>query len=130
MAGRSMKLGALRCVVSALSGILAVTVFSAPSAMPILDYIKETWITLTRSNRDLASAAADAKSHPLPDGRWPVYVGRDENISRLEGALRERNHLQDLRRIDLRPLPTDLTKIPIQGLLYLPHPYVVPGEPF
>ncbi len=42
----------------------------SPAASPsqsILDYIKQTWSVLTRSNRDLAKAAVDPKFKPLPD---------------------------------------------------------------
>ena len=31
---------------------------------PILDYIRQTWTVLTRSNRTLAKAAVDPKFHP------------------------------------------------------------------
>ena len=33
----------------------------------ILAYVKETWTTLTRSNKDLANAAVDTKIKPDPD---------------------------------------------------------------
>ena len=36
----------------------------------------------------------------------------------------------DLQKIDIRPLPQDLTTLREHGLLYLPRPYVVPGGRF
>jgi hypothetical protein len=41
----------------------------APQFAPIEAYIKQTWQVLTRSNRGLASAAADPKFHAGADGR-------------------------------------------------------------
>jgi alpha,alpha-trehalase len=98
--------------------------------MSILDYIKQTWPVLTRSNPNLAAAAADPKFSALPDGRWPVYVGQGEDIKRMEEQLRAEMPASDLRKIALRSLPADVTQIQPQGLLYLPRPYVVPGGRF
>lgn len=97
--------------------------------MAILDYIKQTWRVLTRSNRDLATAAADAKADPLPDGRWPVYVAATEDISTIEQELRKEMPA-DFRKIELLSLPPDPPRIAVHGLLYLPRPYVVPGGRF
>src|ERR1700722_1534740 len=40
----------------------------------IQSYIRLTWATLTRSNRQLALAAPDPKFPAPPGARWPVYV--------------------------------------------------------
>src|SRR5205823_857086 len=53
----------------------------------ILDYIKQTWGVLTRSNKDLAKAAVDPKFHPEPDGRWPVYVPQNGDVRSIEQQL-------------------------------------------
>jgi alpha,alpha-trehalase len=97
---------------------------------PILAYIKNTWGTLTRSNRMLAQAAADPKFQPGPDGRWPVYISRTEDPQRIQRQLREEMPAADFAKIDIRPLPDDTAALREQGLLYLPHPYVVPGGRF
>jgi alpha,alpha-trehalase len=97
--------------------------------MSILVYIKQTWKTLTRSNQNLASAAADPKFKPVADGRWPVYVPKDD-FSRVTAELRSEMRAGDIQKVDLRQLPDDPTRILAQGLLYLPHPYVVPGGRF
>ena len=97
---------------------------------PILDYIKRTWTVLTRSNRTLAKAAVDPKFQPAPDGRWPVYVPRAADLSKIQAQLREELPMADFRTIELRVLPPELSQIRNHGLLYLPKPYVVPGGRF
>ena len=119
-----------------LAIVLTVLAFAAaqPAANPqrvsIQDYIKRTWAVLTRSNRDLAKAAVDPKFKPLPDGRWPVYAPRTENLAHLATTLKREIGAESFAKIDLRALPDDWSKITEQGLLYLPHPYVVPGGRF
>jgi len=102
----------------------------AARPLPILEYIRVTWVTLTRSNRTLAAAAVDPKSHPEPDGRWPVYFPSGEDAGRIGQQLRREMGAADFAKIDLRPLPADLARLTEQGLLYLPEPYVVPGGRF
>ncbi len=101
----------------------------APS-QSILDYIKQTWKVLTRSNRDLAKAAVDPKFKPLPDGRWPVYVAGRDDFRAVEKVLRGEMQPSDFEKIEIQRLPEDLSSIREQGLLYLPKPYVVPGGRF
>jgi alpha,alpha-trehalase len=105
-------------------------VLGAPLSMSILDYIKQTWSVLTRSNRNLAAAAADPKFRPLPDGRWPVYVAGYEDLPRIVQELRGEMPAGDFQKIDIRQLPTEPGELREQGLLYLPHSYVVPGGRF
>ena len=93
-------------------------------------YIKTAWSTLTRSTRDLPAAAKDPKL-PLPPGSpWPVYVSRREDRARVEQNLRQALDPKELGTIALKTLPADLKSIKEHGLLYLPHPYVVPGGRF
>jgi alpha,alpha-trehalase len=98
--------------------------------MSILDYIKQTWSVLTRSNASLASAAADPKFGALRDGRSLVYVAADEDISAIELRLRGQMQPADFQKVELRRLPSDPTQVQEPGLLYLPWPYVVPGGRF
>jgi alpha,alpha-trehalase len=97
---------------------------------PILTYIKKTWGLLTRSNHMLATAAVDPKFHADPDGRWPIYVSRSEDIRRIAKQLHQELAAAAFAKIELRVLPDDPTKLDEQGLLYLPEPYVVPGGRF
>jgi len=108
----------------------APTSSSKPAAVAVTAYIRRTWQTLTRSHRNLAAAAVDSKSPPLPDGRWPVYVAPNEDIERLESRLRVEMSPADFDRIILKPLPREPGAIRVHGLLYLPRPYVVPGGRF
>jgi alpha,alpha-trehalase len=105
---------------------LVVTAYAAQPP-PILDYIKQTWGVLTRSNRGLAIAALDPKFHPAADSRWPVYVARDENLPLVERQIRREMAPADFQKIVIRRLPPEAGE---QGLLYLPRPYVVPGGRF
>jgi alpha,alpha-trehalase len=122
----------------------------------IREYIRRSWHTLTRSNRDLAAAAVDPKFKPNADAnpkpkpnqdsnqnpnqspaplnssaspRWPVYVARDEDLSAIAGRLRAELKPEEFARIELRRLPARATDA-APGLLYLPRPYVVPGGRF
>ena len=96
----------------------------------ILEYIQQTWKVLTRSNRTLPTAAVDPKFHPLPDGRWPVYVPPNENLPKVESALKAEIPAVGFKTLAIRPLPANVKAITEQGLLYLPKPYVVPGGRF
>src|SRR5579884_86362 len=111
--------------------LLVAAVCAAPSQPPpILTYIRQTWGTLTRSNRGLATAAVDPKLHAGPDHRWPVYISRTEDVARVEAQLRNEMKPGDFAHIELRVLPADFNDIHEHGLLYLPRPYVVPGGRF
>lgn len=92
-------------------------------------YIRRGWQTLVRSNRELAEAAVDPKLEEPADGRWPVYVSRKEDLAAVGRALQARMSPADFARIRLRRLPAD-HDVETHGLLYLPHPYVVPGGRF
>ena len=92
-------------------------------------YIRQSWRTLTRSNAQLAAAAVDPK-FPAPTAHWPVYIPRGEDLQRIERELRAQMTAADFARIELRPLPADSGNVAPHGLLYLPHPYVVPGGRF
>ena len=93
-------------------------------------YIKKTWTTLRRSARDLPAAAKDPKLHLPPGSRWPVYIPATEDKARIEAALKAELGERELATIALRPLPANPGELSEHGLLYLPHPYVVPGGRF
>lgn len=131
-----------RISVAVLANVLvfASTVATLPAQTPlrsqadqlhaIHSYIRQSWHTLSRSNKSLASAAVDPK-FPLPAGqRLPVYVSRKENVASIEGSLRGQMPPDEFRKIEVRQLPPESTDIKQHGLLYLPFPYVVPGGRF
>jgi alpha,alpha-trehalase len=92
-------------------------------------YVKEGWTTLTRSVRDLPAAAPDPKMKDHR-GAWTVYLSPREDKARVEAEISKQLDAAGRAQIALRPLPADRSKITEQGLLYLPHPYVVPGGRF
>jgi alpha,alpha-trehalase len=95
---------------------------------PILQYIRSTWKTLTRSNRDLPRAAADPKVKAK--GPLPVYVQDNVNREAITAELREQLSAAAFHSVSIVPLPKHPSHIREQGLLYLPYPYVVPGGRF
>jgi alpha,alpha-trehalase len=105
-------------------------VATLPQPAPILNYIKQTWAVLTRSNRNLAMSAIDPKFQPLSDGQWPVYVSHTAELDSIRRQLQREMPLFELQKIDLRQLPEEPARVQAQGLLYLPSPYVVPGGRF
>jgi alpha,alpha-trehalase len=96
----------------------------------VRQYIRRTWSRLTRSTRDLARAAPDPKVHPAAGDAWPVYVAADEDRAAIAQTIQTVLSPDDLRHIALQPLPASPNQIREHGLLYLPHPYVVPGGRF
>lgn len=94
-------------------------------------YIKNSWTILRRSNKDLAKAAVDPKFER--DGapvKRTVYVPKSENLRVIENRLRREMSARDFQTIKLIRLPRDVLQIKEHGLLYLPHPYIVPGGRF
>jgi alpha,alpha-trehalase len=94
---------------------------------PILNYISAGWTTLTRSMDD-CSTIVDSKLAT----KSILYVPADFPISDKLRALEQRCN------IDVKPLPKVIHKLgeidpntfSPHGLLYLEHPYVVPGGRF
>ena len=69
-------------------------------------------------------------SSPWLTGAGPfIFLGR-ENIKLIEQRLRAQMSAEDFATIDIRQLPNDVDEVQEHGLLYLPHPYVVPGGRF
>jgi alpha,alpha-trehalase len=116
---------------AAFSGPVSSREKATPAQLHLIQkYIKESWHTLTRSNARLADAAVDPKFKTAAGSRWPVYVSRKESLKNVEATLRSQMSQESFAKIELRQLPDDPREIREQGLLYLPHPYVVPGGRF
>jgi alpha,alpha-trehalase len=87
-------------------------------------YIDQAWATLTRSMGDCASLV-DTKVTTRPVLYVPAQFPIPAEIA----------DVQKRCNVDIRTLPAviqqlgdvDAGKLPVQGLLYLPHPYIVPG---
>lgn len=97
---------------------------SPPDPQRTRAYIDKAWTTLTRSMEDCTSFG-DEKVVTRPVLYLPVDLPMDAHIQ----AIRARC------QVDVERLPKKITRLgdfdpttlPRQGLLYVPHPYVVPG---
>ena len=97
---------------------------------PLLDYIKLSWATLSRSNRDLLQALPDPKMPRKPGEPLLLYISRQESRTRVQEELARELGADALKQIEIRELPRNVLSIREHGLLYLPYPYVVPGGRF
>ncbi|MFP4227655.1 MAG: trehalase family glycosidase [Salinivenus sp.] len=97
-------------------------------------YIDRTWGTLTRSHDDLLDALPDEKVDHEPGAPWPLYVAASEDTAAVGQRLRRSLSADEWAQVDLKVLPENprehMDAIEPHGLLYLPHPYVVPGGRF
>jgi alpha,alpha-trehalase len=99
----------------------------AAATKPILDYISSGWDTLTRS-MDSCSTIVD----PKLVGKSILYVPADYAVPASV------KNLEQKCGVEVKPLPKvihqlgeiDTNTISPHGLLYLDHPYVVPGGRF
>ena len=93
----------------------------------ILRYISNTWDTLTRTmNR--CESLEDPKTEGEPVLYLPAGIAIPSSIAELQSHCRIR--VEHLPSKITRPAEIDTNKIPTEGLLYLEHPYVVPGGQF
>ncbi|MBN2369718.1 MAG: alpha,alpha-trehalase [Vicinamibacteria bacterium] len=110
---------------------------TAPSSerlAPVREYIRKGWRTLTRSHADIPSAVEDPKVPHEPGTPWVVYVSFNENPEAVAETLAASLAPSQMERIRVARLPENprehMDAIQPHGLLYLPHPYVVPGGRF
>ncbi|MBI3548202.1 MAG: alpha,alpha-trehalase [Elusimicrobia bacterium] len=109
--------------------VLSPTTATAEQLTEIRSYIKEAWKTLSRSPSSLVKAAADPKVQPA-GARALVYVPSAEEVPSVTEELKKAMSPAEWSHVELRALPKgDASALP-PGLIYLPHPYVVPGGRF
>jgi len=108
-----------------LSTALATTAAAAqPDAAKTRAYIDQAWTTLTRS-QDECKSLLDPKIKTRPVLYVPAQFTAPADLVQAQKRC----------NIDVHTLPQviqqlgdiDAGKLSVQGLLYLPHPYVVPG---
>jgi alpha,alpha-trehalase len=108
-----------------LSAALVATASAAqPDPANTRAYIDKAWTTLTRS-QDECKSLLDPKIKTRPVLYVPAQFTIPQHLLQVEKRC----------NVDVHTLPKpveqlgdiDATKLPVQGLLYLPHPYVVPG---
>jgi alpha,alpha-trehalase len=87
-------------------------------------YIERAWTTLTRSMQDCA-ALSDPKVAAQPvlyiPAQFPIPAELSEVGKRCQVTVRSLPHV--IHQLG----DVDATRLPVQGLLYLPNAYVVPG---
>jgi len=96
---------------------------AAPDPAKTRGYIERAWSTLTRSMTDCA-----ALSDPKVVTRPVIYLPSQLPVAQL-AEVSERCHVEvrALPRVIVQLGDVDASRLAVQGLLYLPHPYVVPG---
>jgi len=128
-------------VLSALSGLFLclapILAFCAPAAAEsapkepapqILSYIHNGWHTLTRSTNECESLTDPKLRNPGLVIYLPYGMKVPAGVSQLKKQC----------DVQIKMLPRPITRLgqidpkslPVQGLLYLPNPYVVPGGRF
>jgi alpha,alpha-trehalase len=130
---RRRFIAALCAVELALCTIIAGSSQELPDAAQLerlRAYIKMSWTTLSRSNRDLPQALPDPKIPRKPGEPWLLYVSSQESRTRVQRELAGVLDASALKEIAIRTLPRNVLSIREHGLLYLPRPYVVPGGRF
>lgn len=98
---------------------------------PVLNYIQAQWKNLLITHQQLPDVMKDPKVHQPPGTPWRLYISAKENPQRVWQELSQSLPPQSLNQIQLATLPPPgyRNNLP-PGLLYLPHPYVVPGGRF
>jgi alpha,alpha-trehalase len=116
----------------AFAPTLRAQTFDAAQLREIRRYIKRSWTTLRRDNSTPIKSAVDPKVRPKVGqaGRLILYISPKENMARIASQLRRSLSPAQFSRVEIRALPEDPKEIKEHGLLYLPHPYVVPGGRF
>jgi alpha,alpha-trehalase len=102
--------------------------WSAADWQSLRAYIKQSWTTLRRSNAMLLASAYDPKVKAAPT--LTLYIARDEDRDAIAARLQAEAPAAVFDRLDIRPLPADPASVPESAMLYLPHPYIVPGGRF
>lgn len=111
-------------LLASLVFVAAAPARQTPDPQKTLAYIDHAWTTLTRSMDD-CSALRDPKVGTRPVLYLPANLPAPPDLA----AVKQRCN------VDVHVLPRAIdqlgeiasTSLPQQGLLYLPHPYVVPG---
>ena len=104
--------------------------FDCAALSKIERFIAQTWTTLRRSNASPLKSAADDKVNPARD--IVIYVPRGLPVAKIAADLQHKMTAAEFKLVSVLPLPDDADAATAAqpGLLYLPHPYVVPGGRF
>lgn len=112
----------------------AATLPSSERLGAVRGYIRGGWQTLTRSHADLLEAIDDPKIAHDPASPRVLYISSQEDPEAVRRELSRSLSPDELDGVSVRQLPGEpierSDEIDPHGLLYLPHPYVVPGGRF
>ncbi len=94
----------------------------------VKQYIQTSWKVLLRSHHHLLQAVSDPK---MPQNKAKIiYVSATENLEAIRSQLQTALQPTDYQQLILQRLPNKVLTVKEHGLLYLPHPYIVPGGRF
>jgi alpha,alpha-trehalase len=96
--------------------------------LDIYQYINNSWDVLSRNNSSYFKHSAINSTVLLPKNI--LYISRKENADKVRQELQKELSINEFKNLKIKVLPSDISKISIHGLLYLPYPYVVPGGRF
>ncbi|SFK98918.1 trehalase family glycosidase [Rhodanobacter glycinis] len=114
-----------RTAFGTLAVLCMTSVFAAtPDPARTRAYIDHAWTSLTRQMAD-CSAFGHGVGGVQPTVYLPHALPTPAGLAQLAGTCHV--EVRRLPRTIHRLGDIDATKLPAQGLLYLPHPYVVPG---
>lgn len=120
---RAAALSLALCIAPALHAQAA-----APVQASIDNYIHASWTQLQRSMTDCASLVDTKTTDQAPILYLPAELPEPAAVRSLQAKCGVRaEHLP--KRID-HPGALMPAEVPVPGLLYLPHPYIVPGGRF
>jgi len=106
------------------------TLFTHPLPL-ILNYIEKQWLNLSVDNSQLLRVIPDDKVNNPSVFLPRLYISAQEKPETIKATLLKSLSQSDLNRIQIVPLPhQEQWNHLLPGLLYLPHPYVVPGGRF
>lgn len=98
---------------------------------PVLNYIEKQWANLTVDNSQLLRVIPDDKINNPTVFLPRLYISPQEKPETIKTTLLKSLSPNDLNRIQIVPLPPqEQWNRLLPGLLYLPHPYIVPGGRF
>lgn len=112
------------CLSLLLTTFAAAASAAQPDPVKTRAYIDNAWSTLTRS-QDECKSLTDPKIKTRPVLYVPAQFPAPPDL--LQAQKRCNIDVHTLPRAIEQLGDVDATKLPVQGLLYLPHPYVVPG---
>ncbi|MEZ4576273.1 MAG: trehalase family glycosidase [Vampirovibrionales bacterium] len=105
-----------------------------PTIQALGRYAQTHWGPLTRSLKDLPVSLPDSKVLHGAGQPYPLYIAPTENPARVWSILQQQLPAAQLSKIRLAVLPpaalNNPAAVPEPGLLFVPHPYVVPGGRF